>query len=219
MIPDHPLSDEANFSQFILEQAERYYSNMDQADKLFRLYARLARNEGIEGTERIEEEEEVTSAILRSAVVFVHATLEDLLRSVESDLLPYSDRKALETIPLAGTNRREKFTLGDLAAYRGKSILEVIRESVSEHLSTISYSNTERITARLKRLGIEIKEEDSNRLYPQLETLIQRRHQIVHRADKTPQGEFETIKPEQVWEWMCAVSEFMGKFIQAINPP
>jgi hypothetical protein len=196
-----PLSDETNLQQFIPTQMERYNSNLRRVDEL----VGLAKNE-----------KKIASDILRSAVVFLHASLEDFLRSVASILLPYSDEKTLDNIPLVGTeySRPEKFFLGSLAVHRGKSILDVIQESVDKHLLTSTYNNKKDISRLLDSLGV--RDNDVTSLIPRLETLIKRRHQIVHRADKQRQDELEPITSEQVQEWIVVVDSFMEKVIVAI---
>ena len=62
--------------------------------------------------------------ILRSAVVLMHATLEDVLRTIGMGILPRADEKTLNDVPLKGVNpasRPEKFFLGRLREYRGKT--------------------------------------------------------------------------------------------------
>src|SRR5437588_8261871 len=56
--------------------------------------------------------------VLRAAVVFAHATLEDFIRSICAYFLPHADPSVLDEIPLVGLNasgRPEKFLLGRLA--------------------------------------------------------------------------------------------------------
>jgi HEPN superfamily RiboL-PSP-like protein len=193
-----PLSNWTQVEQFLDDLVHRFNGNISRAIALVRHSQQLA------------EHEDVASDILRSAVVFVHATLEDLLRSVASVLLPYCDEETLRNIPLVGTNgRAEKFSLGKLAAHREKSILDVIRESVEERLLKSTYNDTDDIADLLKGLGIQIENEDSNRLYPQLASLMARRHQIVHRADKKQQDELDSITAAQVEEWIDVVGDFM----------
>jgi HEPN superfamily RiboL-PSP-like protein len=205
-----PLPDD-----FIPDQMERYNNNLLRVDKLIECSQLLAKDENrsILG----DQAEKVASDILRSGVVFIHASLEDFLRSVARILLPYSDKTALDKIPLAGTEgRADKFSLGSLAAHREKSVQDVIKESIKEHLLDSNYGSTNRIDGLLSRLGIKINDGDRKRLYPQLTNLIERRHQIVHRADKSHQDELEPISSGQVQEWIEVVESFMEKVVVAI---
>ncbi len=121
--------------------------------------------------------------ILRAATVFLHAALEDLLRNVEGWKLPLGDEGALAGVSLVGTEgRAEKFVLGKLVAHRGKSVDALIEESVTEHLDRKSYNDTEMICGVLQRIGVDTA--PLTPLLPGLSDLIQRRHNIVHRADR-----------------------------------
>lgn len=157
------------------------------------------------------------SDILRAAVVLVHATLEDFLRSIAAALLPFADEASLNAVPLVGAGshgRPEKFHLGRLAAHREKSVLDLIKESVDEYLASATYNDTTQISVLLVSLGIDV--EKVRDLFPQLDEVIKRRHQIVHRADKAAPGvdaleQVEPISATQVESWISAVQEFMGK--------
>lgn len=177
---------DGNFDQFRNNLVKRFYDNLLRADKLFR---------------HTDESEEVASDILRAAVVFLHATLEDFLRSIERVLLPYCDEKTLNEIRLP---------LGQLAAHREKVVLEVIQESVDGYLNRRTYNNKKDIANLLKKLSIDI--EPVGPLLPKLDSLMKRRHQIVHRADR-PQGEIEPIAFEQVREWVDLVHKFMAEVL------
>src|SRR5207253_11452992 len=119
--------------------------------------------------------------LLRSAIVFLHSTLEDLLRSVEVRRTPAAGESVLNDIPLVGV-RGEKFALGKLAAHRGKTVDAVILESVAAYLERQSYNNPEELAAFCARAGV-----DKGMLQPFFGVLgefMRRRHQIVHRADR-----------------------------------
>jgi len=121
---------------------------------------------------------------LRSAVVFLHATLEDALRTLAMLYLPLSSEIQLNDIPLIGTgngNRPEKFFLGKLAEHRGKSVDNLLEESVSAYLQRSNYNNTVDVAYLLRGLGINLKEVSP--YFPAIDELMKRRHEIVHRAD------------------------------------
>lgn len=163
------------------------------------------------------KEEHITSDLLRLAVVFLHATLEEVLRSLARDLLPYSDEKTLDKIPLAGMPSPAKFSLGKLASYRDKTVSRLIQDSVDAHLLKSTYNDTDDVADLLNSLGAEIKE-DVRSLFPQIQALMERRHQIVHRADRrTRQEESERIDSEQVLKWVDAVSFFAGEVLSDPN--
>lgn len=125
--------------------------------------------------------------LLRAQVVFIHATLEDFLRSVGALRLPTCGPEKLEGIPLAppqggDIRRSEKFTLGDLSHHRFRTVFEVIDDSVRSFLAQESFGSTSKIDAFLTRCNLT----DHRAFLPYylaIDSLIKRRHQIVHRAD------------------------------------
>jgi RiboL-PSP-HEPN len=175
----------------------RISENIDRAVRLLQLFEHLC-----------EIEAEGRQDILRAAVVFIHAYLEDFLRTLASELLPAVDGNSLQDIPLAGSGsfgRSEKFVLGQLVQHRGKTVDDLLRESVSEYLSRSNYNNTTEIALLLTRLGF--KPEEHNERFAEIDQMIQRRHQIVHRADRVDESGTPVLQPierEQVTAWLAA---------------
>jgi RiboL-PSP-HEPN len=192
-----PYSDK-DAVKFAADQIKDFYLvSLDRIDALME-HSKALRAKG---------EKELASDILRAAVVLLHATLEDFLRSVEDRLLPYCGEDALKDVPLIGQGKNAKLHLGNLAAHRGKSVLDVIQDSVKEYLDKKTYNNIPTIENLLKKLGIDPSAVSS--LHPPIGRLITRRHQIVHRGDKQ-NGKLKPISPEQVEKWIKAVADFVG---------
>jgi hypothetical protein len=155
--------------------------------------------------------------ILRFSTVFIHASLEDLLRSVAALHLPHGQKTTLDKIPLQGLNhhpsRAEKFYLGDLLHFRHTTVDRIIRQSVDSYLSKVSFSSTNDIAAILIDMGFPVA--NFQKLWPPLAELMRRRHQIVHQADfagrrsKKPQA----ISVAQVTKWNAAYGAFAAKLI------
>jgi hypothetical protein len=125
--------------------------------------------------------------VLRAGVVLLHASLEDLLRRIATGRIPYGDDEALKQIPLLGCAPREKFFLSELARFRGRTVDEVLLESVKHHYdSSVTFNHVADIAAVLERSNI--KQYRIKHLYPALDELIARRHDIVHRADILPRA-------------------------------
>jgi hypothetical protein len=168
-------------------------------------------------------DEDPKADVHRAVVVFAHAALEDTLRSVGAAYLPYASEDALNKIGLApapgeaGALRPEKFFLGRLATHRGRTVDEVIRESVRAHLSTKSFSSIEDIDHFIAACGLDANVYRES--YPRLAPFITRRHQIVHRAD-VPEGadEPEPITRAEVEEWLGAVVSFTSTLLGAHDP-
>ena len=55
--------------------------------------------------------------VLRAATVMLHASLEDLLRSIAYWRLPLANAESLNKIPLANNAPATKFTLGQLSGF------------------------------------------------------------------------------------------------------
>lgn len=78
----------------------------------------------------------VRADILRAITVFLHATFEDVLRTTARQRLPIAKSEVLDKIPLVGKSRRaEKFHLGALNAHRGKTVDDLLQESVENYLT------------------------------------------------------------------------------------
>lgn len=150
--------------------------------------------------------------ILRAAVVFLHATLEDLVRSLEQWKLPAANDTILNAVPLAGSEGRpEKFLLGRLAGHRGKTVDELINESVREYLAQSNYGNVEEVARTLTRIGLDVAKVKPH--FPRLSEMMARRHNIVHRADENPasgsgQHRAKAISPTGIQPWIDAVRGF-----------
>ena len=151
--------------------------------------------------------------ILRAAVVLLHASLEDVLRGIAYWKLPSATKAVLDDIPLAGVGLNpKKVLLGDLASHRGKTVDELIKASVDSHLEHSNFNNTDDIASLLQKVGVDIAKVNS--LFATLQQLMERRHQIVHRADRQQQvsgsgdHEIRGINKQTVREWAKAVADF-----------
>ena len=120
--------------------------------------------------------------VLRSAVVMLHAAMEDLLRSIAYWKLPAASPQVLSKIPLVSTAPAVKFNLGDLSIHRGKTVDEVIESSVNGYLERSNYNNTNEVASFLESVGIDVHQVNSH--FSNIEPVMKRRHQIVHRADQ-----------------------------------
>ncbi len=152
--------------------------------------------------------------ILRAAVVFLHAALEDALRSTARWKLPSAGSAVLDEIPLVGQGSNpKKFLLGELANHRGKRIDDVLTESVNAYLEHSNYNNTADISKLLQSVGVEVAGAVNYR-FADLQALMERRHQIVHRADRqqavigSGDHEIRAINRDTVRNWIAVVRDF-----------
>jgi hypothetical protein len=149
---------------------------------------------------------------LRAAVVLLHATLEDLLRSLAEWKLPTAPADSLDRIPLAGAGKpREKFGLAELAEFRGQTVDMVIAQSVETYLERSSYNHPGEIVELLARIQVNYAIDASLRNV--LAVMMSRRHWIAHRADRntvTGPGHQMTrsISVALVKKWIKGVDRF-----------
>jgi hypothetical protein len=158
--------------------------------------------------------------ILRAAVVFLHASMEDLLRSIERLSLPTAASDVLDGIALAGRKRGERFQLGSLVAHRGKTVDQVIADSVDEHLGQSTYNNEKEVAAVVQRAGVDPK--TVAQYLPALAALTKRRHNIVHRADRNDapgsgHHAAQAINKGKVRGWAENVEKFADVVLKALK--
>ncbi|MCA9643932.1 MAG: hypothetical protein H6718_16160 [Polyangiaceae bacterium] len=124
--------------------------------------------------------------VLRAAVVLLHATLEDVIRTSSEEILPAASEEVLNEIgfPDGQDKTKPKFTLGELHPFRGRSVDDLIREAVRARLQRSNYNSVTEVAAALNRIGLKPTVLDPDQ--DEMESLMKRRHLIVHRADKNP---------------------------------
>lgn len=189
------------------ELVEHQLMNYWRIENLIRLYEKETKGKkGKRYNEQID--------ILRSAVVFIHATLEDGMRTIARHYLPHCDKEIIDQIPLAGLNksgRPEKFFLGSLMCHSDKTINDLIKESISSYLDKVSFTSVSDIVFMLK--SFEIDQAKIQKLYPNIEEMIKRRHHIVHKADKAvsagPGRQYaKSLSAKKVRNWNDTIDRF-----------
>jgi hypothetical protein len=156
-------------------------------------------------------------------VVLLHASLEDFLRSLARAYLPSAGPDVMNRIPLKGTGRAgrpDKFSLGHLDQHRGKTVDELIDESVEAYLERSNYNNTTEIVSLLENLNINV--EPCRQFFPELDKMMARRHQIVHRADctsETGRGRHHarSLRVDTVEKWINTVFNFHGAVLYQLQ--
>ena len=126
-----------------------------------------------------------TQDVLRSAAVFLYASLEEYFRRAIRATWPTAGREVLDDVPLVGTvgARPVKFALGDLAQFRRKSVQEVIAESVDAYSNVFNLNNANDLASFLRTLKVDPTKVNGH--FAQVESLMKRRHHIVHQADRS----------------------------------
>jgi hypothetical protein len=159
--------------------AERFALNLSRIHSLLRSFHVLSRSRAAGLGDPTD--------ILRAAVILLHATLEDLLRSLEELQLQRPPRPALAPMmfPRESPERRgePKITLADLfSRFRGQSVNDVVMSSVHEHLTHRTYNNVGDVKAALRDLKVRT-DALPGRVEHDLAEMMKRRHQIAHQAD------------------------------------
>lgn len=152
----------------------RFSANLERVQRLVEAYQGAAVGPGRRHVD--------TTDVLRAAVVFLHATLEDFLRGLLEWKLPLAAAVHIKDIPLAGKKPRSTFTLDDLAPFRGTSVDDLIARSVLENLERSNFNDPGEVEGVLERIGLSKVLLDPYR--DKLGPMMKRRHWIVHRADR-----------------------------------
>lgn len=188
-----------------------YDNNLGRVRNLLKIYDTLKKR----GRSKV-----INSDLLRVAVVLLHATLEDFLRTVMKELLP--EKGKLDKIPLYSEDYKNlpKFTLADLSKYRDLSVEDVITNSVHHYLNKQSYNNATEIMAAIRSVNISTNKK-MQQYCSKIEVMVQRRHHIVHQADKqdkTGQGNFKvkSISYKNVSNWIDDVDKFITEIINEL---
>lgn len=184
----------------------RFEANLNRVDNLVEIYQR--ETGGARGRSSVHE-----SDLLRAAVVLLHATLEDLVRSLSEWKLPDRPADNFKDIPLYRREEKstDKFTLVDLAASRGRAVSDVVTESVHAWLAHYSYNGKEQLAFALNRLGLT--GDAFHQFDDDLDAMIKRRHLIAHRADwnqtlGTGQHHARSLQSATVRRWAGKVRSF-----------
>jgi hypothetical protein len=155
-----------------------------------------------------------TGEVYLAAVVLLHSSFEDCLREIARLGLSDSDEETLDTVPLVGASRTgqpKKFSLGILSKHREKTVHQLIRESVSEFLDRMSFNSSSDIAYIVEKMGVDLS--DLRRHFSELDEMISRRHQIVHKADLIGSPGYEEvacIEGQDIVKWLSSVLAFIG---------
>ena len=178
---------------------DRFCKNIERVNDLILIYEQNKQSLGKGSTD-----------ILRSAVVFLHASQEDYLRSILTDALSITGSKdLLNKVALADTSgRAEKFALGALIPFAEMTIDELIRLSVRQQMSKTSFNSYGEIATWMREVNVNLRDFKRQTL---IENLIKRRHKIVHEVDMASgdRNSASAIDVRTVTSWKEAVFELI----------
>lgn len=187
------------------EVSDRFDLNIKRVENLVLIYRR--QGSGGRSGRRGHQETDV----LRAAAVLLHASLEDVLRSLAYWKLPSASASVLEKVPLVnGTGL--KFTLGELSVHRGKTIEEIIKASTDASLERSNYNNAHEVGSLLVSIGLNVAPLSGH--MSTLDSAMKRRHLIVHRADANPNSGrgnhlVASISPQNLDGWIQNTKDFV----------
>lgn len=192
-----------------------FSENMIRVENLISAYKELEKN-GIGSTQMRKD-------VLRASAVFLHSTLEEVVRNLFLFCLPSCHAKSLDKIPFVGhkrTNRPKEILLGDLKAYSGKLAENIIFDSINAYVDTMNINGTEKLAECL--VIAEIKFEPIRKYFATLACLMERRHQIVHQMDRTTSPSshelsIADIDVAQVEQWKESLVGFTQDLMQIIQ--
>lgn len=187
--------------------ADRFETNLRRIEGLVSAFRVSAQGRGRSSVVEID--------ILRAAVVLLHASLEDLLRSTEEWRLPFCKDTVFAEWPIVlrrqSRGEKSKITLADLLEYKGQTVDDVLRASIGAYLERLNYNSVDEVARVLGRLELDTSCLPSHAA--NLEALMRRRHWIAHRADRnrsSGRGHYagQHLTPETVETWLYTVRGF-----------
>ena len=149
--------------------------------------------------------------ILRASIVLAHASLEGFLRSIIIQLADHASPKWMKDIPIVGRNKTSNLKLGVLGQHRGKTVNDLIEESIDEYImgGKLNFSHRGKLKEFLDEFGIDKK--PVLKFLPKIDKMIQRRHSIAHNADiRKDQKGLKPINTQTVNVWLEATIQFMS---------
>lgn len=184
----------------ILFTFEKNFSRIDNLMKLYRthLHPNNIRSKG---------------DVLRTIVVMTHSTLEDFLRNILRWKLPDSSPEVLNKVTLRGKKGKTKIEFKDIVELKGNTVDTIVQKSIKEYLNMVSFNNTNDIASHMNSINIETELLTS--YFGNLDLMIKKRHNIVHKADRTNDEDIsktrvQTITHNQVDRWIRNVDDFVN---------
>lgn len=161
---------------------------------------------------------ETRNDLLGSAIVFLHATLEEFLRGAalrEWFKLDDEDLKAALKRYSRLNSRNIKIPLVELVDQRQKSIESLIQQEVESFLyQDISFNSLDEVEKFLELIKIsvkDLKEEIGQEHFDNIQSLIRKRHSVAHQADCS-QLDFD-----QILVWGKSLLVFLTRLTKSLS--
>ncbi len=195
----------------------RFAFNVERVSHLLLVFDAIKNNKNLK--------QEYQSDVLRSAVVLLHATLEDLLREmirIKVSQDPIGLLQHLEfTFTSGGSPSKPKISVEEITQFRGMTVDDLIERSIADHLSKRSFNHQADVVSAIKAAGLEPK--DYAGFFANLSESIDRRHRVVHEGDRvsygaTSHGRRRPLAEGDVRRWLTAVSDFGKLMLKKATP-
>lgn len=169
-----------------------FYFNIESITRLLGSIRALQRPEEIDSGVFAPRPEptDLDGDFARAAVVLTHASLECFVRDIakqgyhSAEPGPLRDR-LLDKIPFVGEESSStKYALARVAKHAGKSVDQLVADSINEYFASRTYNSTSELDGALKELGIDTA--GLKQWYPDVQAMMKRRHRVVHEADRPP---------------------------------
>lgn len=163
--------------------------------------------------------------VLRAAVVFLHSSLEEIIRNLYLYRLPSAGVDSLNKVPFAAhesSHRVKNILLGELLEYQGQFVENVIRESINQYVNTLNINNANQLIDCLKLA--KVPHEPFRQFFEPLNSLMKRRHQIVHQMDRSNEldplaSPITSIEVKTVDGWRENLELFAKALFEAVPVP
>lgn len=187
------------------EVTTRLDKNLNRVENLVSLF----KPSSSRGTSTVKDTD-----LLRAAVVLLHASMEDYLRSLVESRIKTFDANTLGDFGFSSGSGRSvgKISLQELHAHKGKTVDELIHEEVKAYLEDESFGDLGKVKRALERCGVERATVEKHE-FGKLPEMISRRHDIVHKADVTARSKrsgrptTKGIKPGTVKDYLQSMKD------------
>ena len=175
---------------------ELFKENLKRAESVISLYEKNKKNDDFKNT-RIAK----NSDLLRMAVVFLHSSFENYFRDTIAEMLiNSSDNETIKKLLTKG-DTGIKLKIEDLLNIdRSWTFDDYVKKRIKEKMSFSSFNSSKEIIYYLELIKMKFDNID----WSCLDLFINRRHKIVHEADKdssNEKGKLRIINIEQVKQW------------------
>lgn len=169
-------------------------------------------------SKEVESPEETRNDLLGSAIVFLHATLEEFLRGValrEWFKLNNEDLTVVLQKYSRLNNRNIKVSLIELVEQRENPVETLIHQEVESFLyQDISFNSLDELEKFLGLIKVsvdEIKDEIGQEHLDNIQSLIRKRHSVVHQADCSQ------LDYDQILVWGKSLLTFLTQLAKSLS--